>query len=73
MEMSGLIDTLIGIVIAGGVYWLKTIQTEQKRIDILLNRTREEFATKAELRADYSNLMEYLHRIEDKLDKLITK
>jgi len=72
MEMSGLIDVLIGIIIAGLGYWLRTIQSEQKRIDILLNRTREDYATKHELRGDMDNLMQALHRLEDKLDRLIT-
>ncbi len=72
MEMSGLIDVLIGVIIAGLGYWLRTIQSEQKRIDILLNRTREDYATKHELRGDMDNLMQALHRLEDKLDRLIT-
>lgn len=72
MEMSGLIDVLIGVIIAGLGYWLRTIQGEQKRIDILLNRTREDYATKHELRGDMDNLMQALHRLEDKLDRLIT-
>lgn len=73
MEMSGLIDVLIGVIIAGLGYWLKTMQTEQKRQDILLNRTREDYATKGDLRADMDKVMQALHRLEDKLDRLITE
>jgi hypothetical protein len=73
MEMGGLFDILIGLIIAGCAYTIKTLQTEQKRIDILLNRTREDFATKAELRGDMDRLNSALHRIEDKLDKVLTK
>jgi uncharacterized membrane protein YccC len=73
MEMSGLIDVLIGVIIAGGGYWLRTMQVEQKRLEILLNRTREDYATKYELRDDMDKVMQALHRVEDKLDRLITE
>ena len=46
---------------------------EVKRIDILLNRTREEYATKGELREDMTRVMEALHRVEDKLDRALQK
>ena len=73
MEMSGLIDVLIGVIIAGGGYWLKNMQSEQKRLEILLNRTREDYATKYELRDDMDKVLQALHRVEDKLDRLITE
>lgn len=46
---------------------------EVKRIDILLNRTREEYATKGELREDMTRVMEALHRVEDKLDRALQR
>lgn len=71
MEMSGLIDLLIGLVIAGGAWFIGGIAREQKRIDILLNRTREDYATKNELRDDRQNVMDALNRLDAKLDKLM--
>jgi hypothetical protein len=47
--------------------------SEIKRIDILLNRTREDYATKNELREDMNRVMEALHRVEDKLDRALQK
>jgi hypothetical protein len=73
MEMSGLIDMLIGLVIAGGGWWINNITKEQKRLEILLNRTREDYATKYELRDDMNRVMEALHRVEDKLDKVLQR
>ena len=46
---------------------------EQKRLNILLNKTREEYATKFELRDDMSKVMDALHRVEDKLDKVLSR
>ena len=73
MEMAGLIDTLLGIIIVGGGWWLNRMATEQKRLEILLNKTREEYATKTELRDDMQRVMEALHRLEDKLDKVLSR
>lgn len=71
MEMASLIDTLLGLIIAGGAWFINSMAREQKRIDILLNKTREEYATKFELRNDMKRVMEALHRVEDKLDKVL--
>ena len=42
-------------------------------IDILLNKTREEYVTRKEMRDDLSQVMDALHRLEDKLDKVLSK
>lgn len=46
---------------------------EVKRLQILLNKTREEYSTKEDLRDTSSRVMEALHRLEDKLDKVLSK
>ena len=71
MEMTSLIDILIGAIVAGGSWWVNRMANEQKRLEILLNRTREEYATKHELRDDMRNVMEALNRLDAKLDKLM--
>ena len=73
MEMTSLIDTLTGIVVAGLAWFLSEQNKEQKRLNILLNKTREEYATKGELRDDMRRVMEALHRVEDKLDKVLSR
>lgn len=72
MEMTSLVDMLIGIVVTGFGWWLKVIGDEQKRIEILLNKTREDYATRMELRETTDRLMEALHRVEDKLDRVLS-
>lgn len=73
MEMTSLVDMLIGLVVAGGGWWINTMSKEQKRLEILLNKTREEYATKTELRDDMQRVMDALHRLEDKLDKVLSR
>jgi len=39
----------------------------------LLNKTREDYATRMELRDDMRQVMDALHRVEDKLDKVLSR
>ena len=73
MDVVHIIDTLIGIVVMCGAWFLGGIAKEMKRIDILMNRTREEYVTRSEVREDMSRVMEALHRVEDKLDRALNK
>jgi hypothetical protein len=73
MEMTELVDILLGLVIAGGGFWVTTMAKEVKRLEILLNKTREDYATKYELRDDMDKVMQALHRLEDKLDRALQK
>jgi hypothetical protein len=73
MEMAELVDVLLGLVIAGGGFWVTTMAKEVKRLEILLNKTREDYATKFELRDDMRQVMDALHRVEDKLDKVLSR
>ena len=56
------------------LYSIRSNTSENKRLDILLNKTREEIAreyvTKNELKDDMSRLMDRIDKIGEKLDKL---
>ena len=75
MEIDPVIfwNVVLTLIIAPAVWAFRNMMQEVKRIDILLNRTREDFATKAELREDMDRVMEALHRVEDKLDRALTQ
>ena len=73
MEMTSLVDMLLGLLAAAGAWWANGMTREQKRVEILLNKTREEYATRNELRDDMRQVMEALHRVEDKLDKVLSR
>ncbi len=66
-------NVILTLVIAPALWTFRSLITEVKRIDILLNRTREDFATKAELVEDMNRVMEALHRVEDKLDRVLQR
>jgi|TARA_S200002703_G_scaffold125473_1_gene111743 hypothetical protein len=71
MDLIHIIDTLIGIVVAGGAWYIAGQAKELKRVEILLNRTREDYITRVEQRDDMRQVMEALHRVEDKLDRAL--
>ena len=51
----------------------RNMMAEVKRIDILLNRTREDYASRAELKDEMQHVMDALHRVEDKLDRVLSR
>ena len=60
------------VLVPFGWIFNKTIN-ELNRVQILLNQTRETYATKEDLRDQSIRIFETLHRLEDKLDNLISK
>ena len=65
---------IILTVVIAPVFWaFRQMFTEVKRLQILLNKTREDYATKLELKDDMGRVMEALHRLEDKLDKALDR
>jgi len=67
-------NIFITLVLAPVLYSIKSNTQENKRLDILLNKTREEIAkeyvTKQELKADFDVLITRIDKIGEKLDKL---
>ena len=66
-------NVVLTLVIAPAIWMFRNLMGEVKRIDILLNRTREEYSTKQELREDMKMVTDALHRLEDKIDKVLEK
>jgi len=67
-------NILLTFVLAPLGFLVRNVLTEQKRIDILINKTREEVAkdyvTKDELAEDMERLVRMIERIDQKLDRL---
>jgi hypothetical protein len=67
-------NIFITLVLAPVLYGIRQNTEESKRLDILLNKTREEIAreyvTKNELKDDMGRLMDRIDKIGEKLDKL---
>ena len=67
-------NVLLTLVVAPLLYTIRGNTSEAKRLDILLNKTREEMArdyvTKTELEGDMERVFATLDKIEEKLDRL---
>jgi len=65
----------VGVSIVGFV--LKSFFDELKRLQVLVNKTREEIAreyvTKSQLDADINRIFDRLDRLEAKIDRLVEK
>jgi len=73
MEVDGSIiwNVVLTLIIMPFAWAFNKMFTEVKRLQILLNKTREEYATRQDLRDTSGRVMEALHRLEDKLDKVL--
>ena len=60
------------VVVPFGWAFNKMFQ-EVKRLQILLNMTREEYARRDDVKEDMDRVMAALHRVEDKIDKMLSR
>lgn len=78
MGLDGMMfwNIVMTLVFAPIIHSIRTNATEIKRIDILLNKTREEVAkdyvTKMELTISIDRVIDRLDKLDEKMDKLIT-
>ena len=69
-----MIWNIIITVVLGPFAWaFSKLFSEVNRLQILLNRTREDYATKSELHNETKEIKELVLRIENKLDRFIEK
>jgi hypothetical protein len=65
-------NAALSLISALILFWVKTSTDEVKRIQILLNRTREEIAkeyvTKLEVHTDINRVLDRIDRLEKKID-----
>lgn len=70
-------NLLLTFVLAPLGFLVRSILSEQKRLDILVNKTREELAkeyvTRDQIEADFERLMSSIQRIDEKIDRLQSK
>ncbi len=77
LDVPTLWSAIITLVIMPMAWAFNKMFAEVKRQQILLSKTREEiayhYARKDDVRDDITKLMDALHRLEDKLDKVLSK
>jgi CHASE3 domain sensor protein len=77
MEMAALWNVGLTAGVGFIAWWAKSQHDELRRVQILLNRTREEMAkeyvTKADSSAVMSQIVARFDRLEEKIDRLMEK
>ena len=73
MEINPILfwNGILSVVIAPAIWVFRGMFMEIKRLDILLNKTREEYAKRDDVKEDMHTVMDALQRLEDKLDKIL--
>ena len=68
---------VLTVIVVPGGWLIRSIFAEQKRIDILINKTREEIAkdyvTREQMEQTFQRIIDSIERIDEKLDRLQTK
>mgnify|MGYP003134510239 FL=1 len=75
MDLDGMTfwNIVLTLVVAPALWAFRQLYGEVKRLQILLNQTRESYARRDDVREDMGLLLAHLNRIEDKIDKVLTK
>lgn len=73
MEMTDLWSSVLTLGVGFIGFVLRGYVIELNRLRILLNRTREEYVTKADSNQVLSQIMSKFDRIEEKLDRLVER
>ena len=77
MQMDALWNVGLTAGLGFLIWWIKVHHEELKRVQILLNRTREELAkeyvTKTDSNQVLGQIMSKFDRIEEKLDRLVER
>jgi len=73
LDVSTIWSAVITLVLAPLAWVFTYLVREVKAQQMLLRETREDYARKDDVRNDVNKLMDALHRLEDKLDKVLSK
>ena len=66
MDLAHIIAGLIALIVMGGGWFLRSQAKEVKRLDILLNKTREDYAKRDDVTVA-------INRLEEKIDRLLQR
>tara|TARA_B100000768_G_C11106887_1_gene301554 strand:+ start:384 stop:644 length:261 start_codon:yes stop_codon:yes gene_type:complete len=70
-------NILLTFILTPVAWMIRNIMTEQSRLAILINRTREEVAkdyvTRDQIEKDFQRMIDTIDRIDEKIDRLQSK
>jgi hypothetical protein len=66
-------NIIVALVVAPMGWWISQMSSEVKRLNILLNMTRESYIKREDHQSELSRVVDHLVRLEGKIDKLAEK
>ena len=64
---------ILTLIIGPAIFVWRSMSNELRRLDTLLHMTREQYSRKNEVKEDVDRMMTTLHRLEDKIDRVLDK
>jgi hypothetical protein len=66
-------NIIVALVVVPMGWWISQMSSEVKRLNILLNMTRESYIKREDHQSELSRVVDHLVRLEGKIDKLAEK
>ncbi len=66
-------DVIVTLVLLPLSWWFNQLNNEVKRLNILLNMTRENYMKRDDHNSEMNRVVDHLIRLENKIDKLAEK
>lgn len=73
VSMQVIWDIVVTLVVVPMAWWINQMNSEVKRLNILLNMTRENYIKREDHQSEMSRVVDHLVRLEGKIDKLAEK
>jgi membrane protein insertase Oxa1/YidC/SpoIIIJ len=75
MELDAMMfwNIILSLVVAPAAWAFGKMFQEVKRLQILLNKTREEYATRDMVNSENKEVIALLRRLEDKFDRFVER
>ena len=66
-------NLVLTLIVAPATWAFSMMFQEVKRLQILLNQTREEYAKRSDVQQEVKEIITHLQRMEDKMDRFIER
>mgnify|MGYP001346658215 FL=1 len=73
LDPTMLWNLVLTLIVAPFAWAFSKMFQEVKRLQILLNQTREEYAKRSDVQQEVKEIITHLQRLEDKIDRFIER
>jgi membrane protein insertase Oxa1/YidC/SpoIIIJ len=73
LDPTMLWNIILTLIVAPATWAFSKMFQEVKRLQILLNQTREEYAKRSDVQQEVKEIISHLQRLEDKIDRFIER